>query len=148
MNQQNGKSPKVDKELEEKMKKYRRDNTAMPDYYKAWDKLSKSIDNDESDEEEVVGQDGKVKAIRSPEPQTQEEMMRRTSGASPNTHIVVKGARRKNVTIAEEFKQQGNSYFTSLEYSKAIECYSKCLNSFVDGTDNESLYVIALSNRS
>lgn len=30
------------------MEKYRRDNTPMPDYYKAWDKLAKDIDNNEN----------------------------------------------------------------------------------------------------
>jgi len=30
------------------MEKYRRDNTPMPDYYKAWDKLATDIDNDEN----------------------------------------------------------------------------------------------------
>ena len=54
-------------------------------------------------------------------------MMQLTSGAPPNTKIVVKGGLRKQMPLAEEFKQQGNSYFVSLEYSNAIECYSKCL---------------------
>jgi tetratricopeptide (TPR) repeat protein len=31
-------------------------------------------------------------------------MMQRTSGAAPNTSIVIKGGLRKQVTMAEEFK--------------------------------------------
>jgi tetratricopeptide (TPR) repeat protein len=55
-------------------------------------------------------------------------MMQLTSGAAPGTKIVIKGGLRKQLPIAEEFKQQGNSYFVSLEYPNAIECYSKCLD--------------------
>ena len=54
--------------------------------------------------------------------------MQLTSGASPNTKIVIKGGLRKQLPIAEEFKQQGNSYFVSLEYAKAIECYTRCID--------------------
>ena len=54
--------------------------------------------------------------------------MKPTSGAKPNTSIVVKGARQRQISIAEEFKIQGNSYFSSLDYSKAIECYTRSLN--------------------
>ena len=38
------------------MEKYKRDNTPMPDYYKAWDKLAKDIDDEEDDTEEVKGE--------------------------------------------------------------------------------------------
>ena len=62
-------------------------------------------------------------------------MMARTRGAKPNTQMVVKGARQKHVSMAEEFKQQGNSYHVSLEFSKAIECYTKSLNSVERGQD-------------
>jgi tetratricopeptide (TPR) repeat protein len=129
------------------LKGFRRDNTAMPDYYKAWEKMASNIDEDSSDEEKALDT-GKVKAVKQPEAMSQAEMMRPTSGAAPNTHIVVKGARRQQYSIAEEFKQQGNSYFTSLEYSKAIECYTKCINSFVDDSDPTTLKTVALSNRS
>ena len=38
-------------------------------------------------------------------------------------------------SIAEEFKSQGNSYFISLEYAKAIECYTRCIRALDDGKD-------------
>ena len=37
------------------MEKYKRDNTPMPDYYKAWDKLAKEMEEDNDSEEEVKG---------------------------------------------------------------------------------------------
>jgi hypothetical protein len=55
-----GKTTKVDKKTEEKLKGYRRDNTAMPDYYKAWEKMASNIDEDSSDEETTLG----VKAVK------------------------------------------------------------------------------------
>lgn len=79
--------------------------------------------------------------------------MQRTSGAAPNTSIVVKGGLRKQVSLAEEFKTQGNSYFVSLEYSKAIDCYTRCLKAIEDfPTQNRAadfeMKKIVLSNRS
>jgi hypothetical protein len=62
------KNKKVDKETEEKMKKYRRDNTAMPDYYKTWEKFAKNMDSDSEEEEAVNG--NKIKPVKVPEPQT------------------------------------------------------------------------------
>ena len=55
-------------------------------------------------------------------------MFKRSSGAAPNTKIVVKGARQKVISFAEECKLQGNAFFVSLDYAKAIECYSKCIS--------------------
>ncbi len=100
----------------------------MPDYYKAWDKFAASID-----EEDETIDTGKIQAEDPNKQFSQAEMMQRTSGARPNTEIVVKGARRARLSIADEFKTQGNSYFVSLEYSKAIECYTRCLNAFKEG---------------
>ena len=73
-----------------------------------------------------------MKAVDPKQPSTAAEMMQRTSGAKPNTSIVVKGGLRKPLSLAEEFKSQGNSYFVSLEYSKAIDCYNKCLQAISD----------------
>jgi hypothetical protein len=45
-----------------------------------------------------------------------------TSGARPNTQIVVKGgATPSPFSMIESSKKQGNSYFASLEYEKAID---------------------------
>ena len=47
------KAGKKEEKKEEIMEKYKRDNTPMPDYYKAWDKLAKEIDASDESEEEV-----------------------------------------------------------------------------------------------
>jgi len=70
-------------------------------------------------------------------------MMAPTSGAKPNTQIVVKGGQRKRVSVAEEFKSQGNSYFVSLEYTNAIDCYSKSLSALDDMESNPELVQVA-----
>lgn len=76
-----------------------------------------------------------------------------TSGAKPGTSIVVKGGQRKQVSVAEEFKMQGNSYFVSLEYPNAIECYTRCLGALDDPNlsasvnDKSELQKLVLSNR-
>jgi len=69
------------------LEKYKRDNTAMPSYYAAWDKFAKQVDDCDDDAEEA----GYVKPITPKEPTTPAEMMARTSGAAPNTSIVIKG---------------------------------------------------------
>lgn len=80
-------------------------------------------------------------------------MMARTSGAKPNTSMVIKGGLRKQVSLADEFKSQGNSYFISLEYSKAIDCYNKCLKAIEDFPSKNleadaEMRKLVLSNRS
>merc|ERR1712195_410571 len=135
-----GDVPKLAKEDEEALAKARRDGTPMPDYYKAWDKLAAAID-----EEEHEAVDTNKIQMEADRQFSQQEMMQRTSGARPNTEIVVKGARRSRLSIADEFKTQGNSYFVSLEYSKAIECYTRCLMSFDSNKDEPSLKTITLS---
>ena len=46
------------------MQKYQRDNTPMPDYYSAWDKLAKDIDEEDSDGGEEVK--GDLQAAKNP----------------------------------------------------------------------------------
>lgn len=101
----------------------------MPDYYKAWDKIAKEADDEFEQQNETDVQFKEVQA-----PTNAAEMMQLTSGAQPNTKIVVKGGLRKELPLAEEFKSQGNSYFVSLEYSKAIDCYTRC----IDAIENHS----------
>eukprot|EP00351_Strombidinopsis_sp_SopsisLIS2011_P000967 CAMPEP_0116879312 /NCGR_PEP_ID=MMETSP0463-20121206/11113_1 /TAXON_ID=181622 /ORGANISM="Strombidinopsis sp, Strain SopsisLIS2011" /LENGTH=113 /DNA_ID=CAMNT_0004528509 /DNA_START=229 /DNA_END=570 /DNA_ORIENTATION=- len=110
------------------MEKYRRDNTPMQDYYKAWDKLASDIDNNENNDSNVA----KNPTFKDEAPATQADMMKLTSGAKPNTKMVVKGGTQRLESDAEEFKKQGNSYFVSLEFRKAIEMYTKCLQSITD----------------
>lgn len=67
----------------------KRDVTPMPDYYKAWDKfdVDKALSSDEDDNNGV----GKI-TYKEPKPvQSQAEMLKLTSGAPPNTKIVIKG---------------------------------------------------------
>lgn len=54
-------------------------------------------------------------------------MMKRSSGARPNTKIVIKGGTVKKNSMADQLKAQGNAFFMSLEYEKAIDCYTRCL---------------------
>ena len=54
-------------------------------------------------------------------------MMKRTSGARPGTKIVIKGGSVKKNSQADTLKAQGNAFFISLEYEKAIDCYNRCL---------------------
>lgn len=106
----------------------KRDTTPMPDYYKAWDKIGREIEElDSSDEDTGDATRAKNPKFRE-ENKSQAEMFKPTSGAAPNTSIVVKGARQQQLSFAEECKLQGNAYFVSLDYSKAIECYTRCLN--------------------
>ena len=113
----------------------------MPSYYKNWDKLAKELEDQDSD-----GEEGEVKgyleAAKNPvwkeerKAETQAEMLQKTRGARRNVAMVVKGARQKQVSTAEEFKSQGNSYFVSLEYAKAIECYTRSLNAVETAPDS------------
>jgi len=123
----------------------------MPDYYKAWDKFGKQLDDLDSDEEKVI-EAKNPKAVDVDGPKNAAEMMQRTSGAAPNTTLVIKGGLRKQVTVAEEFKQQGNSYFLSLEYTKAIDCYNKCIGAIEDyptksKVADDEMRKLVLSNR-
>ena len=124
----------------------------MPDYYKAWDKIA--AENDSSDDEDT----GDASRAKNPkfkeEDKTTAEMFKPTSGARPNTTIVVKGARQSQLSFAEESKLQGNAYFVSLDYTKAIECYSRCLNNIDNAkdahliADPNEMKKLVLSNRS
>ena len=98
----------------------------MPDYYKAWDKIARENDSEDSD-----GDTGDARRAKNPkfreEKKSTADNFKLTSGAAPNTEIVVKGARQSTLTFAEECKIQGNSFFLSLDYAKSIECYTRCL---------------------
>ena len=78
---------------EELLAKVKRDTTPMPDYYKAWDKIGQDIDSEDSD----GGDTGDAMRAKNPkyrdEGKSTAEMFKPTSGAKPNTQIVVKGAR-------------------------------------------------------
>jgi len=72
-------------------------------------------------------------------------MMKRTSGAKPNTKLVIKGGTIKKSSQADTLKLQGNAFFISLEYEKAIDCYTRCLPQIPESDHN--LRMIVVSNR-
>ena len=72
-------------------------------------------------------------------------MMKRTSGAKPNTKLVIKGGTIKKSGQAEQLKLQGNAFFLSLEYDKAIDCYDRCFEKIDDSDHN--LKTVVLSNK-
>jgi hypothetical protein len=139
-------SSKGDMPVVEELEKFKRDNSALPDYYKAWDKFGAELDAEENHASQM-----EVKPVAVPPPATQAEMLKRTSGASPNTSMVVRGGLRKQFSVAEQFKQQGNSYFVSLEYSLAIDQYTKCIRAIEDkkslSEDDNDMKKIVYSNR-
>ncbi len=74
----------------------------MPDYYKAWDRFN--VDEALDSDEESNKQTNKIKYKEPEQPQSQAEMMRPTSGAAPNTKIVIKGGTQALNADAEHLK--------------------------------------------
>lgn len=133
----------VKQEAKKEEKQLKRDTTPMFDYYKAWDKFAaeeeKGLETDEILEaKNPVAEEERV-------PKTQAEMMQRTSGAKPNTRIVIKGGSVKKSNMADNLKAQGNAFFISLEYEKAIDCYTRCFPHIPES--DHSLHTVVLSNR-
>ena len=133
----------------------KRDTTPMPDYYKNWDKIARENDSDDSGNENDTGDATRAKNPKyRDEGKSTAELFKPTSGAGPNTQIVVKGARQSVLSAAEESKLQGNAYFISLDYSKAIECYTRCLKNIDSAKDahlipdSQEMKKLVLSNRS
>ena len=136
--------------------KLKRDTTPMFDYYKAWDKFAleqedkvDKADSDQSDQDEP-NEDGFIPA-RNPKPEkeqgpmSQAQMMQRTSGARPNTKIVIKGGTVKKSSRADELKQQGNAFFMSGLFDKAIDCYTDAIPHIDES--NHQLRCLVYSNR-
>lgn len=98
----------------------------MKTYYKEWDKfdVDKELEKIETqDNGTYVPPDMGYR-----EPRNQAEMMQRTSGAKPGTKILIKGGTVRNESQAEMFKKQGNAFFTSFEYGKALDQYTKAIH--------------------
>ncbi len=74
----------------------------MPDYYKAWDRFN--VDEALDSDEESNKQTNKIKFKEPEQPKSQAEMMRPTSGAAPNTKIVIKGGTQALNADAEHLK--------------------------------------------
>jgi hypothetical protein len=61
----------------------------MQDYYKAWDRFN--VDDALGSDEEDNKSKSKITYKEPAPPQSQADMMKLTSGAAPNTKIVIKG---------------------------------------------------------
>lgn len=133
-------------QIDEDVKDYKRDITPMPTYYNKWDKFDPDKALDDVENNKNVGYDKTLhtsgKEITNPhlsqmqtEPDeyaglTEEEkqelqkekFLKGTSGAKPNTQIVIKGGTNPSpLSQIQSMKNKGNTHFTSLEYEKAIE---------------------------
>ena len=77
--------------------KAKRDTTPMPDYYKAWDKIGRELEeaSDDSDTNDTGDQFQAKNPKFVEDTRSTAEMFKPTSGAKPNTSIVVKGARQQ-----------------------------------------------------
>lgn len=155
----------------EEHRDFKRDVTPMPTYYNKWDKFDPEAAMEDIEKDKNIGFDKTLSnqgkeitksstnsKVYEPTPVdeelTEEERMqlekekflKGTSGAKPNTKIVVKGgANPTPMSKVESMKKQGNTYFTALEYEKAIECYTKCLEM---NPDDKDIKVVLYSNRS
>jgi len=78
-------------------KNLKRDTTPMFNYYKDWDKYADEAlaEFDENEKEESSDDDERIaknpKFEEEDAPANQAEMMRLTSGAKPNTKLIIKG---------------------------------------------------------
>lgn len=135
------------KPVDETSKDYKRDVTPMPTYYKKWDNfdIEGALNAVEKGEnfgfdktlsktgDEITGS-SKISQVYEPTSIAndvesedkalleKERMMKGTSGAKPNTKIVVKGGSTPSTASnIESLKKQGNTYFVSLDFDKAID---------------------------
>jgi tetratricopeptide (TPR) repeat protein len=123
----------------------------MFNYYKDWDKFADEalaeLDK-ESDSDNEIG-DGFIQAKKptfvDDGPLSQAQMMQRTSGAKPNTKVVIKGGTIKKNSLADQLKAEGNGLFASLDYDKAIEKYTRCIPEVPES--DHTLRTVVFSNR-
>lgn len=139
--------PEKTNPLDENSKDYKRDVTPMPTYYRKWDNFDVEGALNAVEKGENIGFDktlsktgdeitksSKISQVYEPtaidndldeEERAELEkqrMLKGTSGAKPNTKIVVKGGCTPTASSnIESLKKQGNTYFTSLDYEKAID---------------------------
>lgn len=92
-------------EVKESDKKLQRDVTPMFDYYKNWDKFAAEETGklDSKEEDDILEAKNPV-AEADKGPMSQAEMMKRTSGAKPNTKMVIKGGSVKKSSMADTLK--------------------------------------------
>ena len=88
----------------------KRDTTPMFNYYKDWDKYADEAlaefdenENEQSSEDdELIPKNPKFEDEAAPE--NQADMMRLTSGAKPNTKLIIKGGTIKKNSMADQLK--------------------------------------------
>ena len=71
----------------ELLDKVKRDTTPMPDYYKAWDKIGRDLEEASDSDENDTGDANRAKnpKFKDAEGRSQADMFKPTSGARPNT---------------------------------------------------------------
>jgi len=57
---------KAKKKSVPELEKFKRDNSAMPDYYKAWDKMGKVLEDEDSDNEDNHTKKMKINQAKNP----------------------------------------------------------------------------------
>lgn len=72
-------------------------------------------------------------------------MFKLTSGAKPGTKLVIKGGTVKKSSQADDLKQQGNTYFVSGLFEKAIDCYGRAIPHIPES--NHEMRCVVYSNR-
>lgn len=128
--------------------KLKRDTTPMPDYYKNWDNFDEKEALKRVEDEIAAKIPAEYHGLTEEEikEKEKEKFLKGTSGAKPNTQIVIKGGNAPTPQLnIEHMKKQGNSFFSSLEFEKAIECYTKCLRM---NPEDIKMKVVVYSNRS
>mmetsp|Transcript_33334 Transcript_33334/g.32780 ORF Transcript_33334/g.32780 Transcript_33334/m.32780 type:complete len:97 (+) Transcript_33334:372-662(+) len=96
----------------------------MPKYYKSWDNFDENEAIKEIEGAEAPAFPPEYEGLTEEEikEKEKEKFLKGTSGAKPNTQIVIKGGNAPTPQLnIEHMKKQGNSFFTSLEFEKAIE---------------------------
>jgi len=119
----------------------------MPKYYKSWDNFDENEAIKEIEGAEAPAFPPEYEGLTEEEikEKEKEKFLKGTSGAKPNTQIVIKGGNAPTPQLnIEHMKKQGNSFFTSLEFEKAIEWYTKCLRM---NPEDIGMKVVLYSNR-
>lgn len=112
----------------------KRDTTPLPSYYKNWDKIDVDAELQKLETGESLGFDSTLttqgEKIEKPHfPNQPQPSMALTSGAAPNTKLLVKGGvQLSSVDHVLILKDKGNAHVKLQEYGKAADLYSQALS--------------------